>query len=241
MPPSTKSSTDAPTPPSKGPGEEAEIQTHEDLTEVPEGEFAGLDPELTEELATFEAFFKNFGFKRIHGRVWGLLVLSGQPLSSKEIMHHLHASTGTVSTTINDLNDWGAITTSFDTDRRCNLHMAVGNTLSIVATVLRRREQVAFTRFKEGMTRALGHVQTRHGKADPRALTLKSILSTCEIADAVMQLVFSSVGSALGDPQSLLSRAVGAALKMGGGVSNKVLQVAAGKRDEDESEEASDA
>tara|TARA_R110002126_G_scaffold4409_9_gene23159 strand:+ start:732 stop:1469 length:738 start_codon:yes stop_codon:yes gene_type:complete len=245
MPSSTKPSANAPTPPSEGSGDgttlEPEVQAAEDLAEVSEGEFAGLDPELSEELATFEAFFKNFGFKRIHGRVWGLLVLSGQPLSSKEIMHHLHASTGTVSTTINDLNDWGAITTSFDTDRRCNLHMAVGNTLSIVATVLRRREQVAFTRFKEGMTRALGHVQTRHGKADPRALTLKSILSTCEIADAVMQLVFSSVGSALGDPQSLLSRAVGAALKMGGGVSNKVLQVAAGKRDEDESEEAKDA
>jgi hypothetical protein len=42
------------------------------------------------------------------------------------------------------------------------------------------------------------------------------VLSTCDIADAVMQLVFSSVHGALGDPQSLLSKAIGTALKVGG-------------------------
>ena len=54
--------------------------------------FTGLEPELHAELATFEAFFKTFGFKRIHGRVWGLLVLSGCPLSAKEIVHDLSIS-----------------------------------------------------------------------------------------------------------------------------------------------------
>ena len=49
----------------------------------PSLEFEGLDETLRSELTTFEVFFKTFGFKRIHGRVWGLLVLAGQPLSSK--------------------------------------------------------------------------------------------------------------------------------------------------------------
>ena len=47
------------------------------------------------------------------------------------------------------------------------------------------------------------------------AFTLRSILSSLEIADAVLQLVFSSVERALGDSGSLLSRAVRTALKVG--------------------------
>ncbi len=185
--------------------------------------FEGLDPELSEALTTFEAFFKSFGFKRVHGRVWGLLVLADRPLSSKEVVQELSISQGAASTTLNELSEWGAVISSFDTNRRCHLHAPVGNTLSIVATVLRRREQVAFSRFHTGMTRTLNYVQKKFGPKDPRVLTLRSILSTCEIADAVMQLVFTSVSGALGDPQSLLSRAVQAALKFGIGLDGKRL------------------
>jgi DNA-binding transcriptional regulator GbsR (MarR family) len=201
--------------------------THSD-TRLPAA-FSGLDPELAAEINTFEVFFKSFGFKRIHGRVWGLLVLAGQPLSNKEIVSDLGISQGAASTTINELAEWGAIRSSFDTTRRCNLHEPVGNTLSIVATVLRRREQVAFQRFRVGMTRMLALIKERHGARDPRVMTLRSILTTCEIADAVMQLVFSAVGSALGDSQSLLTRAITTALKVGG-VPGKML---AGGRYED--------
>ncbi len=186
-------------------------------------QFEGLDPELSEALTTFEAFFKSFGFKRVHGRVWGLLVLAGTPLSSKELVTELNISQGAGSTTLNELVEWGAVVSSFDPARRCHLHSPVGNTLYIVATVLRRREQVAFGRFHDGMSRTLSYVQTKFGNKDPRVLTLRSIISTCEIADAVMQLVFTSVSGALGDPQSLLSRAVQAALKFGIGLDGKQL------------------
>jgi len=117
-------------------------------------EFAGLDPELAEELPTFEVFFKTFGFKRMLGRVWGLLVLAGQPLSSKEVSQELSISLGATSAALNELAEWGAIQSSFDPARRCQMHAAVGNTLSIVATVLRRREQVVFGQFKAGATHA---------------------------------------------------------------------------------------
>jgi len=192
-----------------------------------ESEFAGLEPELLAELATFEAFFKTFGFKRIHGRVWGLLVLAGYPLSAKEVVHELSISQGAASTTINELVEWGAVSSTFDTSRRCNVHEAVGNTLSIVATVLRRREQVAFEHFKVGAERMLEIIRKRNGAKDPRVLTLRSIIATCDLADAVMQLVFSSVSSALGDPQSLLSKAIGTAFKVGVGVPARFLQAGA--------------
>ena len=194
---------------------------------VAESGFSGLEPELLAELATFESFFKTFGFKRIHGRVWGLLVLAGYPLSAKEVVHELSISQGAASTTINELVEWGAVSSTFDTTRRCNVHEAVGNTLSIVATVLRRREQVAFEHFKVGAERMLEIIRKRNGAKDPRVLTLRSIIATCDLADAVMQLVFSSVSSALGDPQSLLSKAIGTAFKVGVGVPTRFLQAGA--------------
>ncbi|MCP3914230.1 MAG: hypothetical protein GY711_01605 [bacterium] len=177
--------------------------------------FEGLDDPLREQLPTFEVFFKTFGFKRIHGRVWGLLVLAGQPISSKEVSQDLGISSGAASTTLNELAEWGAINSCFDSTRRCHLHSPVGNTLSIVATVLRRREQVIFSQFKIGATRTLNYVKERYGPKDPRTLTLRSIISSCEIAEAVMQLVFSSVSSALGDSESVLSKAVHTALRIG--------------------------
>lgn len=186
-------------------------------------EFTGLDPELLNELPTFEVFFKTFGFKRMLGRVWGLLVLAGQPLSSKEVAQSLSISLGATSTALNELAEWGAIQSSFDSARRCQLHAPVGNSLSIVATVLRRREQVVFGQFKAGAERTIELVRKRYGRHDPRVLTLRSIISSCEIAESLMQLVFSAVGSALGDSESLLSRAVSRALRAGVAVPAKLL------------------
>ena len=185
--------------------------------------YEGLDEPLRSQLPTFEVFFKTVGFKRIHGRVWGLLVLAGQPLSSKEIAHELSISLGATSTTLNELTEWGAITSSFDSARRCHLHAPVGNTLSIVATVLRRREQVIFSQFKQNATRTLDYVRERYGERDPRVLTLRSIISSCEIGEAVIELVLSSVASALGDPESLLSKAIHTAFKVGIGVPVKLI------------------
>jgi hypothetical protein len=177
--------------------------------------FEGLDEPLAGQLPTFELFFKTFGFRRVLGRIWGLLVLSGQPLSSKEISEALHLSQGATSTALSELTEWGAVQSEFDHERRCHLHSAVSNTLSIVATVLRRREQVVFGQFKQAAERTLQYVSDRYGEKDPRVFTLRSIISTCEIAEGVMGLVFGSVASALDDPESLLSKAVQAAFRIG--------------------------
>jgi DNA-binding transcriptional regulator GbsR (MarR family) len=182
-----------------------------------------LDEPLAAQLPTFELFFKTFGFRRVLGRIWGLLVLSGRPLSSREISEQLGLSQGATSTALTELSEWGAITSEFDAARRCHLHAPVSNTLSIVATVLRRREQVVFQQFKTAAARTLQYVSERYGDRDPRVMTLRSIISTCEIAESVMQLVVSAVANALDDSQSLLSKAINTALKVGVGMPQRIL------------------
>jgi len=196
-----------------------------------EGETALVDQELLEELPVFEHFFKTFGFKRLHGRVWGLLVLSDQPLASKDISSQLGISQAATSTSLNELAEWGAITSAFDSSRRCHLHSPVGNALSIVATVFRRRERIVFQQFRQMAARSLEFVRRRHGDRDPRVLTLRSIITTCDIGEAMMQLLFTAVQSAMSDPESLLSRAINAAFKVGVGMPARMLfgsQVAEG-------------
>lgn len=175
----------------------------------------GLEEPLAQQLPQFELFFKTIGFKRVHGRIWGLLVLIGRRLTAKEISESLHLSQGATSTALHELTEWGAITSEFDSERRCHLHGPVSNTLAIAATVIRRREQVVFEQFKVASQRMLAYVQTQHGEKDPRVMTLRSIISTCEIAEAVMSLVVGAVANALEDSQSLLHKAVSAALKVG--------------------------
>lgn len=176
-----------------------------------------VDRELIDELPTFELFFKTFGFKRVHGRVWGLLVLASEPLAAKDVSAVLSLSQAATSTALNELAEWGAVRSTFDTGRRCHVHSPVGNALSIVATVFRRREQVVFQQFKRTAERSLTFVRKRYGERDPRVLTLRSIIATCAIGEAMMQLVFSAVQSAMSDSESVLSRAMHAALKVGVG------------------------
>jgi hypothetical protein len=176
-----------------------------------------VDRELIDELPTFELFFKTFGFKRVHGRVWGLLVLASEPLAAKDVSALLSLSQAATSTALNELSEWGAVRSTFDTARRCHVHSPVGNALSIVATVFRRREQVVFQQFKVTAERSLNFVRKRYGERDPRVLTLRSIIATCAIGEAMMQLVFSAVQNAMSDSESVLSRAMHAALKVGVG------------------------
>ncbi len=42
-------------------------------------------------------------------------------------------------------------------------------------------------------------------------LVLRSIISTCELAEAMMTLIFTSVERALGDSESILTKALNAA------------------------------
>jgi hypothetical protein len=160
----------------------------------------------------------------VHGRVWGFLVLAGQPLSSKEIVEHLSLSQGATSTCLNELSEWGAISSEFDPSRRCNLHAAEGNTLSIVATVFRRREQVVFGKFKQAAQKTLDFIRERYGDKDSRVLVLRSIISTCEIAEAMMSLIFTSVERALGEPESILTKAVNAAFKVGMSMPTRIFR-----------------
>jgi DNA-binding transcriptional regulator GbsR (MarR family) len=167
-----------------------------------------MDDVLREHLLTFETFFNAIGFKGRLGRVWGLLALSGKSLSAAEITRELDMSAGSVSECLNELKEWGAVTSEFSSEHRCQMHSAVSDTMTIVTTVLRRREALAVQNFKDNARSALLYAKDRYGEADARVRTLQSIVTTSEIAESTIQFFVAASSAVPNDHDSRLARVI---------------------------------
>lgn len=151
-----------------------------------------IEPELLKELPHFEMFFSRIGFKRIDGSVYGLLVMANKPLTSEEIETTLKLSQSAVSLSLKTLSQFGAVETRDDRDNRdtkAKLHSAKEDSLSIVASVFRKREEEMVADFKRMAQRILE--KSGGSENDHRKKRMQSIISTCEIAESVMHFVIT--------------------------------------------------
>lgn len=149
-----------------------------------------ITEELMEEIVVFESFLDRIGFKRIDGSVFGLLVLSSRPLSSEEIERTLGLSQSAVSLSLKNLAHFGAIETRDARQKRLKLHSAKENSLSIVASVFRKREQESVLEFKEMAQRSLKKM-AKDPENSLRITRLQSILATCQLAEEVIAFVMN--------------------------------------------------
>jgi len=160
-----------------------------------------VETELLAELPVFEKFLNQIGFKRIEGSIYGLLVLSPRPLTSEEIENTLELSQPAVSNALKVLGHYGAIVSKElkreDKERRVKVHTVKEDSLSIVSSVFRKREQEAILEFKQMALRLEGITKIIDKESDPRAKRLKSIITTCEIAESVMSFVVELTQSKL--------------------------------------------
>ena len=149
-----------------------------------------IEPEILKELPHFEMFFNRIGFKRIDGSVFGLLVLSQKPLTSEEIEETLNLSQSAVSLSLKTLANFGAIETKdVRENSKARVHSAREDSLSIVASVFRKREEEYINDFKLMALRVLEKSEANQSK--DRKRRMQSIISTCEIAESVMNFVIT--------------------------------------------------
>lgn len=148
-----------------------------------------IEPEILKELPHFEMFFNRIGFKRIDGSVFGLLVLAQMPLTSEEIEEALKLSQSAVSLSLKTLAHFGAIETrDHRSNSKARVHSAREDSLNIVASVFRKREEEYIVDFKLMAQRVLDKSQSGH---EARRKRMQSIISTCEIAESVMNFVIT--------------------------------------------------
>lgn len=148
-----------------------------------------IDPQLINEIPIFENFLDRIGFKRIDGAIFGLLVLSNRPLTSEEIERTLNLSQSAVSLSLKNLIHFGAVESRVSRETRAKHHRAKENSLAIVASVFRKREHESISEFKEMAERVIA--KTKDPQASPRHKRLTSLITTCELADAVIHFVFA--------------------------------------------------
>lgn len=140
-------------------------------------------------LASFESFLNKVGFKRIDGAIYGLLVLSQQPLSQEQIEAELSLSQSAISQSLKTLTHYGAIEINDSREhnsKRVKLYHAKVDSLSIVASIFRKREQEAVLEFKYMAQELLNENQASDLLVSKR---LQSIIATCEVAESVMEFV----------------------------------------------------
>lgn len=148
-----------------------------------------IESDILKELPQFEVFFGRMGFKRIDGSVYGLLVLAERPLTSEEIEETLGLSQSAISLSLKTLAQYGAIITRDSRDSKAKLHAAKEDSLSIVASVFRKREEEYISDLKKMAKRVYEKSQADNHRT--RKLRMQSIISTCEIAESVMNFVIT--------------------------------------------------
>lgn len=151
-----------------------------------------IAPEILNELPHFEIFFNRIGFKRIDGSVFGLLVLAEKALTSEEIEETLKLSQSAVSLSLKTLTHFGAIETRDLRDSsKAKVHNAKEDSLHIVASVFRKREEEYIADFKQMAQRVMDKSNGPESLA--RKMRMQSIISTCDIAESVMNFVITIV------------------------------------------------
>jgi DNA-binding transcriptional regulator GbsR (MarR family) len=83
----------------------------------------------------------NWGFKRIHGRIWTRLFLSTRPLDAADLIQQLDISKALVSISLRELVELKAIQEVGRSARGTNLYRANGDLKEIYLELLRRRER----------------------------------------------------------------------------------------------------
>jgi HTH-type transcriptional regulator, glycine betaine synthesis regulator len=81
-----------------------------------------------------------WGFKRNMGRIWGVLYLASAPVTARALRERLVLSTGSVSTTLNELQRWGVVKRVHVDGSRQEHFAAEINLWKMVSRVFRERE-----------------------------------------------------------------------------------------------------
>jgi len=99
-----------------------------------------IDPAVLKVADAVGALIEAWGFKRNMGRMWAVLYLEDHPLNAAELGERLGISTGAVSMTLTELQEWGAVKKAWVVGERKEHYEAETNIWKPVSRVFRERE-----------------------------------------------------------------------------------------------------
>jgi DNA-binding transcriptional regulator GbsR (MarR family) len=151
-----------------------------------------------------------WGFKRNMGRVWTVLYLSPDPLSSEDLRHALGLSSGAVSMTLSELSRWGVVRKVWIQGQRRDFYTAEVQLWRMISRVFNEREKseviAAIEAFEEAL-RQLDTIRRTSGDAAARAraeLQQARITQLLELARLGRRLIDALVSTAKVDAEPLV-------------------------------------
>lgn len=110
-----------------------------------------------------------WGFKRNHGRVWALLYMRRQPMSSSEIQEALDLSKGAVSMITRDLEVWNVVSRVRQATSSAWHFVAEVEFMQMIGQVLEQREGQLISRVATDLKDA-GRLASEQEDMDPETL-----------------------------------------------------------------------
>lgn len=138
------------------------------------------------------AFIEAWGFRAIHGRVWALLMLKGQPLPQAEIAEILGVSRSLVNLAISELTQYGLVR-PVGTTRNAPYESSI-DVWPTITDVLRSREWMLVERARLALESLLVELDEadKRGQApsfDPKRARV--MLAMTELAQVTLRLFLS--------------------------------------------------
>ena len=108
--------------------------------------------QLTSTASSIGAFIEYWGFKSIHGRIWSLIFLSDEPISTPAIVELLKVSKASVSIGVNDLINLNLIQASGKIRNGAVTYISTPNAGAVVRKVLRERELILISQAETNLS-----------------------------------------------------------------------------------------
>jgi DNA-binding transcriptional regulator GbsR (MarR family) len=161
--------------------------TSPDADVDPKEQERALLGEVAEAVGSLMEFW---GFKRVMGRIWGLLYLRGDALPASELCDQLSISSGAASMALAELEHWGVVRRIRRPGDRREFFEAETDIWKMISRVLRERELAQIERALEVFERVRDRLRTLPAPGERSRLE--------DIADRLGKLVdLARVGRAL--------------------------------------------
>lgn len=144
-----------------------------------------------------------WGFKRNQGRVWALLYLRNEPMSSKDLQEALELSKGAVSMIARDLEQWDVVYRQHVPDSKAWHYVAKIDFLTMIRKVIKEREMQLVERIRTDLEDAVQLAE----EDDADDETVERIRRMDRLADMVvnaLRLFLSSARLDVADAEDVL-------------------------------------
>ena len=143
-----------------------------------------------------------WGFKHNHGRIWALLYIRDESMTSATLQQELGLSKGAVSMLVRDLIAWGIVDRSLEpqSGRRC--YSANTDLLKMITNMIRRREAGVIQRAQNALAEAEAEALATGVVSDE---ILERIRRMRQLADVMDQSLSTILRATTLDIRSFLS------------------------------------